>query len=158
MVFDTLMGIFDRVGIRKSVHKTVGMFCRPRRVAGVQAYKSYTCRMTGEGRSFKERQRERVLFPECGKEVAKGSLVAHRQTQHKVAKGRLEQEGDEAAGVKNPITYRMAFPAKARPRTCPVKGCSGRALTRTAMMVQFWHRHVRDTVVVLEEGNLPHPR
>ena len=26
------------------------------------------------------------------------------------------------------------------------------------MRVNFWNRHVRDTVVVLEEGNLPHPR
>ena len=25
------------------------------------------------------------------------------------------------------------------------------------MRVHFWHRHVRDTVVILEEGNLPHP-
>ena len=29
---------------------------------------------------------------------------------------------------------------------------------RTAMKVQFWHQHVRDTVVILGEGNLPHPR
>ena len=24
------------------------------------------------------------------------------------------------------------------------------------MRVHFWHRHVRDTVAILEEGNLPH--
>ena len=24
------------------------------------------------------------------------------------------------------------------------------------MRVHFWHRHVRDTMVILEEGNLPH--
>ena len=29
---------------------------------------------------------------------------------------------------------------------------------RTAMRVHFWNRHVRDTVVILEEGNLPQPR
>ena len=27
-----------------------------------------------------------------------------------------------------------------------------------AMRVHFWRRHVRDTVIILEEGNLPHPR
>ena len=32
------------------------------------------------------------------------------------------------------------------------------AATRTAMRVHFLHRHVLDTVVILEEGNLPHPR
>ena len=26
------------------------------------------------------------------------------------------------------------------------------------MKVYFWHRHVRDTVAILEEGNPPHPR
>ena len=51
----------------------------------------------------------------------------------------------------------MAFPAMAGPRPCPVKGCSGRASTRTAMKVQFWHWNIRDTVVILEEVNLPHP-
>ena len=30
--------------------------------------------------------------------------------------------------------------------------------TRAAMRVQFVHRHVHDTVVILEEGNLPLPR
>ena len=32
--FDTLTGIFDRVGLRANVHKTVGMVCRPFRAAG----------------------------------------------------------------------------------------------------------------------------
>ena len=26
------------------------------------------------------------------------------------------------------------------------------------MRVHLWHRHVRDTVVILEKGNFPHPR
>ena len=52
----------------------------------------------------------------------------------------------------------MAFPVKVKPMPCPVKGCSGQAETRTSMRVQFWYRHVRDTVVILEEGKLPHPR
>ena len=39
-----------------------------------------------------------------------------------------------------------------------MEGCPGRAGTRTAMRVHFWRRHVRDVVIILEEGNLPHPR
>ena len=38
---------------------------------------------------------------------------------------------------------------------CPVKGCPGRAGTRTAMRVHFWRRHVRDTIIILEEGTSP---
>ena len=26
------------------------------------------------------------------------------------------------------------------------------------MRVHLWHQHIRDTMVILEEGNLPHPR
>ena len=52
----------------------------------------------------------------------------------------------------------MVFPARAWPRPCLVEGCSGRALTRMTMRVHFWHRHVRDIVVILEEGNPPHPQ
>ena len=54
--FYTLTGIFDRVGLRTNVRKTVGMVCRPFRAAGVQVDEAYIRRMTGEGRSFKKRQ------------------------------------------------------------------------------------------------------
>ena len=86
-VFDKLTGIFGWVGLRENFRKTTGMVCKPCREAGVQADEVNTRQMAGEGHIFKERQRERVLCPECRKELAKGSLVAHHQTQHGVAKG-----------------------------------------------------------------------
>ena len=78
-----------------------------------------------------------MLCPECGKELMKGSLVAHRRIHHGVAKWGLGQEGDEEEGGDDPRTYRMAFPAKAGPMPCPVEGCSGRALTRIVMRVHL---------------------
>ena len=84
--------------------------------------------------------------------------MTHRQTQHSVAKGGLGSELDKSDGADDPRTYILEFPGKTGPRPCPVEGCSGRTLTRTAMRVNFWHWHVRDTMVILEEGNLPHPR
>ena len=85
--------------------------------------------------------------------------MTHRQTQPGMAKGRQGSEGDEGDGGGNePRTYKMAFLTRVEPSSCPVKGCNGRALTKTAMWLHFWHRHVRDTVVILEEGTLPHPR
>ena len=64
---------------------------------------------------------------------------------------REEEEGGE------PTTYRIEFP-KGGTRECPVEGCPGRVGTRTEMRVNFWRRHVQDVVIILEEGNLPHPR
>ena len=54
-----------------------------------------------------------------------------------------------------PQEYRVSFPEKGGPRTCPMERCPGKM---TAMRVHFVHRHVLDTVVMMEEGNFPHPR
>ena len=82
-----LMGIFDRVGMKTNVRKTVGMVCHPCRAVGVQADEAYTRRITGAGRSYKERQRERVSCPECREDLARGSLAAELKTQNNVLKG-----------------------------------------------------------------------
>ena len=52
----------------------------------------------------------------------------------------------------------LEFPTEGGTRECPVESFPGRAGTRTAMRVHFWCRHVRDVVIILEEGNLPHTR
>ena len=36
-----------------------------------------------------------------------------------------------------------------------MEGCPGVSATRAAMRVHFVHRHVNDTVFILDEGNLP---
>ena len=71
------------------------------------------------------------------KELAEGSLVTHRQTQHIVTKGGLVSEGYEAYGGKDPRTYRLVFTERKGPRPCQVKGCSAQASTRTDMRVHF---------------------
>ena len=141
-----LRGYLTGWGYRKNGCKTVGRVCSSCQAARVRAYEAYIRWMTGKGRSFKERQRERVLCP------------SHCQTHHCVAKGRLGQEVNKAVGGNNPRTYRMAFPEKSIPSPCPVEGCSGQASTQMAMRMHFWQWHFRDTMVILEEGNLPHPR
>ena len=57
-----------------------------------------------------------------------------------------------------PCTYKMAFQTAGGPRNCPVVRCCWRAATWTPMRFHFFHRYVRDNVIILEEGNLPHPR
>ena len=52
----------------------------------------------------------------------------------------------------------MVFPTKAGARHCPVEGCGGQAETRTSVRLHFWNWHVWYTMVILEEGNLPHLR
>ena len=63
LAFDFMTGMFYRVVLQTNVRKTVGMVFRPCWAAGVRADGAFTRRMTGEGRSFKEQQQERVSFP-----------------------------------------------------------------------------------------------
>ena len=103
------MGLFDRVGLRKNVRKTVGMVCQPCRAAGVRD-KAYTRRMTREGRIFKESHPEHMLCPECRKDLEKGSLVAYRQNQHNVAKGGQGSRATRKLGAMTPGLSERQFP------------------------------------------------
>ena len=104
-------------------------------------------------------EKERVECGDCGKGMATGLLDAHPMVQHGKAKAERWSWTDASmGGGMEPTTYRIEFPTKGGARECSVEGCPGRAGTRTAMKVHFWRRHVQDAVIILEEGNLPHPR
>ena len=51
--------------------------------------------------------------------------------------------------------YRFSFPKRLLRIHRPLEGCLGVASNGTNLQVHFAHRHVRDTLVVLEESNLP---
>ena len=81
--FSALVAIFDRVGLQTNVYKTVSMACQPCRAgSGNRTAEGYRRRITGEGETFRERQRERVACGECGAEIAAGSLLSHLMTRH----------------------------------------------------------------------------
>ena len=157
--FNTLVGLFDHVGLHKNVVKTVSMTCRPCPTVGNQSEVAYGRKMTGEGPTYGERKIEWVECGDCGKGIAAGSLDTHRMVQHGKAKAESWSWTDAATGGGGgePTTYRIEF-LKRGTRECTVEGCPGRAGTRTAMRIHFCRRHVRDVVIILEEGNLPHPR
>ena len=65
--FRELVAIFDRVGLQTNVDKTVSMACHPCWAgSGNRNAEGYRRRITREGNSFRERQRERVACGECG--------------------------------------------------------------------------------------------
>ena len=84
--FNALVGLFGLVGLRTNVGKTVSVVCRPCQEAGNKSEAAYGRKMTGEGPTYRERQKERVECGECGKEMTAGSLASHRMTQHGKAK------------------------------------------------------------------------
>ena len=53
--FNTLVGLFDRVGLQTNVGKTVGMVCHPFQAAGNLLEVAYGRRVTGEGHTYRLR-------------------------------------------------------------------------------------------------------
>ena len=76
-VFDTLTGLFDRVGIWKNARKKVGMLCHPCRVVGTYLDAAYKRRMAGEGLTYRSHQRIWVQCPDCGADLEAGCLVVN---------------------------------------------------------------------------------
>ena len=82
VAFNTLVDLFDRVGLRNNAGKTVGMVCRPFQAAGNLSEMAYGRRIIGEGPTYRERLKGRVSYRECGDLMAEGSLTSHMMTQH----------------------------------------------------------------------------
>ena len=148
-VFDMLMGLFDQVGLKTNVKKTVGMVCHPCWATRIRVYENNNRRMKRVRRIYEERQWERMNCPECGKYFTRGSLAVHRQINHSVAKGGPVQEGNRDGRGNKPMKNRMAFLDKSVKRPCPVEGYSGQAETQKATQMHFFHMHVCDTVLIL---------
>ena len=87
--FNALVAIFDRVGLLTNVGKTVSMVCHPCQAGSRnRAEEAYGRRLTGMGRSYAERQREKVECRECGEVLAVGSMLIHLMTRHGKAAAR----------------------------------------------------------------------
>ena len=56
-VFNALVGLFDRVGLRKNVRKTVSMVCQLCQAAGNLTKEADGRRVTGVGPTYRERQK-----------------------------------------------------------------------------------------------------
>ena len=133
------------------------MVCHPCQAVGNLSEAAYGRRVTREVPTYRERRKGQVACGACGELLVTGSLTSHLMNQHgRVAE--IRRQWRTPAAGSGPQTFRLTFPEKGGPRNCPVEGFPGRVATRTAMQVHFLHRHVLDTVVILEEGNLPHLR
>ena len=89
--------------------------------------------------------------------MAVGSLTSHLMNQRGIVLETRRQCRTPTVG-EGPRTFQMTFPEKGGPRNYPVEGCPGQVATRTEIRVHFLHRHVINTVFIMEEGNFPHPR
>ena len=74
--FSTLVGLFDRMGLRKNSGKTVGMVCHPCQAAENLSEAAYGRRVMGEGRTYKDRLKGQVSCRGCRELLVAGSLTS----------------------------------------------------------------------------------
>ena len=60
--FNTLVGLFDSVGLLTNVGKTVVMVSHPCQAAGNHSEAAYRLRITGEGPTYREQHKGQVQF------------------------------------------------------------------------------------------------
>ena len=104
------------------------------------------------GKTYAERQIDRVACGECETVITAGSMLSHLMTRHGKAATWWHLWVPQTKGGGR--TYKMHFPAKGGRRRCPVERCPGVLATGAAMCVHFVHRHVHSTVV---GGGCPPP-
>ena len=68
--FNTLVDLFDRVGLRTNVRKTASMVCHSCQAMGNQSEAAYGRRLSVEGPTYRDKKKGRVQCRECGEEMA----------------------------------------------------------------------------------------
>eukprot|EP00978_Attheya_sp_CCMP212_P005927 scaffold13219_cov61-Attheya_sp.AAC.3 len=97
------------------------------------------------------------IFEHVGLRMNASKTKYHLRVQH----GRqMPQAGREPAPAVGLTTgeYIVSFPKTVSLINCPIKGCPGKATSRAYLHTHFMHRHVKDTLIILDEGTFPHPR
>ena len=109
----------------------------------------YTWQMTGEGPSYRVRQRELLRRPDCRSEVMAGSMAKHRQTYNN--QGQDPKWEDAQTPPEYLRTHWVYYPRTMGSAACPVEVCRGGSTSITNLHIQFIHRHVRGMIVILEK-------
>ena len=118
---------------------------------------AYELQVTGIGSSYQEQLRRQVQFPECGVGLSMGYLLVHRQIQNGMV-WVYQRRTPPTPPPGEAQTYWVSLPAILEKIRCPVEDCQGKAKNWNNLRVHFENFHVRDTIVILEDGNLPYPR
>jgi exonuclease III len=151
---DYLVDLLQRVGLNANTSKTKSMTCEPRPEQGPISDHAYKRRMTGYGFSYKTRQRRKVTFPTCDKEMTAGYLARHQRKIHGYS-GMEVEPPITASIVRRQDIYNVSFPSWNDYIVCPVEGCTGRATTCGSLRRHFMFKHPHHCITILEEGPLP---
>ena len=76
-------GLFQRYGFAANVSKSLTMTCQPGILRSGMSEEAKTLNCTGVGYSYLVRLRRSMPCPECGVDLATGSMTEHQQRMHR---------------------------------------------------------------------------
>jgi hypothetical protein len=152
---EQIVDMFMRMGLMTNANKTKAMICVPGQLTTRLSSPAYR-RMMGNlsEATYSARKRRRVICDICEMAIQARSLARHQRDQHGIAIPMAENW--TLPHLSNPSThYIIRIPNRGDSAMCPVPGCAATVTTRYGMRRHFQHRHIKDIIVIEEEGLLP---
>ena len=158
---------FARVGLKMNAGKTKAMIMNGGNIRQALSMRAYCRRVEGVGESHRERSLQKVKCELCGAEVNRQHLKVH-QTRRACNTGQKDYQATlqnhvaelsryppESIEVEEPESQYLVSMDGVTKTTCPVANCPFGAVIPGKMRKHFRARHMRDTIIVEEEGHLP---
>ena len=151
---DTLISVFERVGLYTNVQKTKSMTFLPGKIRPRFSNELYERRF---GSGEQEEVQDQVQCDICKKMLKPASLRKHLERQHNVYTNFFEEYKD-LMEEREPMHYTCQLFQEGI--CCPVEGCGygGGGVTPHSMRRHFSTRHECDFVHIPSEGPKPYPR
>ena len=130
------------------------MICTPGFIWGQQGAEAYKQRATGEGPTFWERKRTRIICEVCGGTMAASSLRYHMERAHGRVLPQVRSVDFGGGGLE---VYKVPFPRILKLVDCPVEGCLAKEKNPGRLRGNFMFRYWKLKVATLQEVPLPLP-
>lgn len=144
-----------------NVVKTEVMVVKGGKVQNMISTEAYQRKTTGKGGTHRERSQEKIQCKLCGDLVSRQNLIKHQQTKKrkincKTYEHVVEEFEEESSDIELDIQEQYLISIQNGCATkCPVKVCPAIIKTAGEMRKHFRNRHLKDTIIIEEEGLLP---
>ena len=166
---DVITSGFESFGLVMNATKTKYMVMSGGKYRVQQSMIAYNRRATGEGATSRERSSAKVLYNQCGTKVGRNYFKKHQTTKKCLTyvpptddRKRVQREKIDVTPRREPEQYTMSIPRGFQGDVqCPVAGChliitGNKPSQRKLIRKHFRDRHIQDSIMIEEEGQLPH--
>ena len=140
--------MFDRVELIQNLGKTKAMVCTPGFIWGQQRTFFYKRRAMGEGDTFWDRKKTRVICTEYGGEMVVSSLCPHMERTHGRVLPHTREVDVGGGGLEK---YVVSFPQVLKLVVFPIDRSLASANNPGRLREQFMYRHWKAKVEIIQE-------